>query len=246
MMKIAVISEQGIRPTMEDTHYLDTDFGSKGWIFGGIYDGHYGRLAAEYAAEKLHRIFSDQIFSQVTPGQAFIKAYEMVSNELKFQDSGTTAVNFLIQNRNIFAANAGDARAVVVGKEGIIQLTVDHRLDDPDERQRIENMGGKIKYPYITTIKGGLMPTRTIGDEYFKKVGVIATPSVNEYTIRPDDMMLIAGCDGLFDFISNAEIADYVRKIQEPEKLLEVLKKEVLFVRYGTDNLTIIAVGLSE
>ena len=29
----------------------------------------------------------------------------------------------------------------------------------------------------------GLMPTRTIGDQYFKPVGIIATPSVNEYKI---------------------------------------------------------------
>jgi serine/threonine protein phosphatase PrpC len=245
-MKIAVISEQGNRSTMEDTHYLDTDFNSKGWIFGGIYDGHNGGFAAEYVAEKLPRIFLDKLFSQTAPGQAFKKAYEIISDELKFQDSGTTAVNFLIKNRKIYTANVGDARAIVISKERFIQLTIDHRLDNPDERERVENMGGKLYFPYVTTAKGGLMPTRTIGDEYFKTIGVIATPSVNKYNIQHDDSMLIAGCDGLFDFISNEEIADFARKIQEPENLLKALKKEVLLERYGTDNLTIIAVMLSE
>jgi serine/threonine protein phosphatase PrpC len=245
-MKTAVISEQGIRLAMEDAYYLETNFGSMNWIFGGIYDGHSGGYAAQFAAERLHQIFLRQFLSRMIPGQAFINAYETVSNELKFQDSGTVAVNFLIKDGAIYTANVGDARAIIVDGDRVIQLTTDHRLDNPEEKQRIENMGGKIISPYIVTDKGGLMPTRTIGDEYFKTVGVIATPTVNEYSIQHDDMILIAGCDGLFDFIGNEEIADFARQIQEPKQLLERLKKEVLYIRNGTDNLTIIAVGLSE
>ena len=43
---------------------------------------------------------------------AFIENYKAVSKELKTQDSGATAVNFLIKAREIFAANFEDARAI--------------------------------------------------------------------------------------------------------------------------------------
>jgi serine/threonine protein phosphatase PrpC len=75
-------------------------------------------------------------------------------------------------------------------------------------------------------------------------VGIIATPSVSEYRISKNDLVLIAACDGLFDFMSNEEVAEFARRTTKPESLLEILKKEVLFNRGGTDNLTIVAVKL--
>ena len=241
-MKTAVISEQGPRPFMEDTHYLNTNFNDKGWILGGIYDGHGGKFAAAYAAEKLHLVFGEKISNGHSEERAFIESYEKISGDLRSQDSGTTAVNFLIKNGEIFTANAGDARALIIGESRLIQLTVDHRLDNPEERKRVEGMGAKINYPYVMRDTNGLMPTRTIGDEYFKRIGVIATPFVNHYTILSDDIVLIAGCDGLFDFMNNEEVADFSRRISGPKKLLKELKREVFINRMGTDNLTILAV----
>ncbi|MFH1349904.1 MAG: PP2C family protein-serine/threonine phosphatase [Pseudomonadota bacterium] len=244
-MKAAVISEIGNRFEMEDTHFLDLNFGQKGWVFGGIYDGHGGRFAAQYAAEYLHENFLEKLDSGLTPGESFIQVYHTISEELRNQDSGTTAVNFLIQGGEIFTANAGDARAIVVGAGEYTQLTVDHRLDNPEERKRIEQGGGRIQYPY--TLKGGrgLMPTRTIGDEYFKSVGIISTPSVNGYTIFREDLILVAACDGLFDVMNNEEVADLARRFSEPDELVERLKREALDYRTGSDNLTIIAVTLN-
>jgi serine/threonine protein phosphatase PrpC len=243
-MEVASVSEQGIRSKMEDAHYLGADFGHKGWIFGGIYDGHGGKYAATYSAEQLHQVFLKKILASISPQQAFIESYEEVSSNLKHQNSGTTAVNVLIDGNKTYTANAGDARAIVVSTETVIQLSVDHRVDKPEEKHRIESMGGKIRYPYVMRGFSGLMPTRTIGDEYFKTVGIIATPSVNEYRISKNDLVLIAACDGLFDFMSNEEVAEFARRTTKPESLLEILKKEVLFNRGGTDNLTIIAVKL--
>ena len=243
-MEAAVISEKGFRPEMEDAYSLDLNFGNKGWLFGGIYDGHIGSFAARYASERLHQIFLDKLLLGLSPQQAFVESYNRTSDELKTQDSGTTAVNFFIRDRDIFTANVGDARAIVIGTTGFQQLTVDHRLDNVEERQRIEEMGGQIHYPYTYRGDLGLMPTRTIGDEYFKPVGIIATPSVNKYKIPEYDLILLAACDGLFDVMTNEEVADFVRRLPNPQQLVEVLRNEVLFNRFGTDNLTIIAVSL--
>lgn len=245
-MKVAVISEIGNRFEMEDTYFLDLNFAQRGWLFGGIYDGHGGRFAAQYAAEYLHEHFRENLSSGLTPEKAFIKAYHAISEELRNQDSGTTAVNFLIREGEIFTANAGDARAIVINKEGHSQLSVDHRLDNAEERERIARMGGQIQPPY--TMKGGrgLMPTRSIGDEYFRSVGIISTPSVGRQTISREDLILLAGCDGLFDVMGNDEVAALARTLPDPEVLVDRLKREVLELRMGWDNLTIIAVSLSE
>ncbi len=137
-MKAGLISEQGLREKMDDGHFLDLNFNNKGWVFAGIYDGHFGSYAAQYTAGRLHKIFLDKILSNHSPDRAFIESYETVSSELRNQDSGTTAVTLLIKDRVIFAANAGDARAIVAGRGGRYhQLTLDHRLDNPEEKQRI-------------------------------------------------------------------------------------------------------------
>ncbi len=239
-----MICDIGGRGEMEDTHFLDMDFNNQGWIFGGVYDGHGGRFAADYAAENLHQRFLEKLRAGQAPGKAFVETYQAISDELKEQDSGTTAVNFLIKKREIFTANVGDVRALVVGHKDFHQLTTDHRLDDPQEKERIEEKGGQISYPYTCRGFRGLMPTRTLGDEYFKPVGVIARPSVNKYKITKDDVMLLTGCDGLFDVMDNEEVVDFARDFWEPNQLVEVLKREALENRSCSDNLTIMAVCL--
>lgn len=243
-MQAAVTSEKGIRPSMEDAHYLDLDFGGKGWIYGGIYDGHNGDYAAKYAAERLHQIFLEKLLSGLTPEPAFTQSYETVSQEVSEQESGTTAVDILIKGNRIYMANAGDARAIVISQNSVSQLTVDHRVDNTEERGRVEKAGASIDYPYVIRGNLGLMPTRSIGDQYFKAVGVIATPSISKHLIAPDDLMLVAACDGLWDFISNKGVAAFVREFAEPKLLLDALAREILFNRLGTDNLTIIAISL--
>jgi protein phosphatase PTC2/3 len=244
-MEAAVVSEKGIRQSMEDAYYLDLNFGDQGWVYGGVYDGHSGDYAARYASEKLHLVFFEKLLTGLPPGQAHSYAYEAVSQELMSQDSGTTAVDFLIQNTQMFIANAGDARAIVVSKNGVLQLTVDHRMDNREEQERVTKMGAFINYPYVTRGDQGLMPTRSIGDRYFKPVGVVAAPYINEYLITQDDMMLIAACDGLWDFMTNQEVAAMAREYPEPLYFLDVLMHEVMEKRMGTDNLTIIAVALA-
>ncbi|MFH0914597.1 MAG: PP2C family protein-serine/threonine phosphatase [Chloroflexota bacterium] len=243
-MEAAAVSEKGMRAEMEDAHYLDLNLGGRGWVFGGVYDGHGGSYAAGYAAKRLHEVFLEKLLSGTSPQEAFTTAYETTSEELSTQDSGTTAVTFLIRDRKIFTANVGDARALVIGKKGFAQLTVDHRLDNPAEKHRIEEMGGVIHYPYVYRGFSGLMPTRTLGDQYFKAVGVIATPLVGEHPISPEDLVLVAACDGLFDVMTNEEVRQLARKYPQPQKLVEVLRDEALLVRQGTDNLTVIAISL--
>ncbi len=58
MRQIAIITEPGSRPTMEDTYYCLDVRGDGFCIFAGVYDGHGGARAAEYARDHLYKFFS--------------------------------------------------------------------------------------------------------------------------------------------------------------------------------------------
>ena len=103
MPKTAVISEQGRREEMENTYFLDLNFANNGWVFGGVYDGHGGKYAAEYAAANLHQRFLTELLSGLSPQEAFVASYQRISQELEEQEqeSGTVAVSFLIKDNRI-------------------------------------------------------------------------------------------------------------------------------------------------
>jgi len=229
---------------MEDAHFLDLDFGREGWVYGGVYDGHNGFYAAQYAADIIHTIFLDKYGSGLKPRRAFIQSYEEVSAALAFQESGAAAADFFIADGNIFTANAGDCRAIVVSQKIVTQLTTDHRLDNPEEEARVRATGATIGYPYVFVGQRGLMTTRAVGDQHFRHVGVISTPSLNEHRISADDLLLICACDGLWDYMTNEEVAGLAREETDPDRVLASLRKKVFTNRMGTDNLTIIAVSL--
>jgi len=229
---------------MEDAYYLDMDFAGRGWVFGGIYDGHTGYYAARYASEHLHNEFLPRLEAGASPQEAFLASYRAVSDSLSSQDSGTTAVNFFIREGELFTANVGDARAIIIGDNKVEQLTVDHRVDNPEERSRIEENGGRIEYPYVVKGLWALMPTRVLGDKYFRSVGIISRPFVHMRKISEADRVLLAACDGLFDVMTNEEVADFENKSKDLDDFLNTLENEALHVRKGSDNLTVVAVDL--
>ena len=53
--------------------------------------------------------------------------------------SGSTGIIILLGNKNIYIANAGNSRCLVINKEGaIINKTKDHTMNDPEEKKRVE------------------------------------------------------------------------------------------------------------
>ncbi len=244
MVQAAVFMEQGPRWRMEDAHVLRYGLLQNHDVFAGIYDGHLGDYAASYAAQTLHVKFASHMQKGQDPAQAFLLSYHAVSQELASFDSGTTALNFYLLGRELALANAGDSRAIIITRKNVKQLTKDHRLDQDQERLRIEVYGAEVRYPYVLRAGQGLMPTRSLGDSFFQPVGVIPSPELHTELIQDSDLWLVAGTDGLFDFMSNQEVAIAVRGSSSAQAAVEALGEEVLLKRKGSDNLTVIALAL--
>jgi serine/threonine protein phosphatase PrpC len=126
---------------------------------------------------------------------------------------------------NIYAANVGDARAVLsctgtTSNQKAYRLTHDHRADDPEEVARIEAAGGFVAR---SRVLGILAVARSMGDHGMKEF-VIGKPfsSVTKVAIDNVDSsqdtpcisseFVILACDGLWDVMEDQEAVDLVRR----------------------------------
>lgn len=83
-----------------------------------------------------------------------------------------------------------------------IALSVDHKPNSKEERQRIENAGGVVVWAGTWRVGGVLAVSRAFGDRPLKRY-VVATPDIKEEQLRDEDEFLILASDGLWDVISN-------------------------------------------
>lgn len=122
-----------------------------------IYDGHGGDKCSIFLRDKLHDfIFESEFFPIYTLqaiNAAYVKAEEVFyqkavdPNTGKLVDrSGSCAISALIMDEWCFIINLGDSRALFsydTGKK-LVQVSRDHKPNDPIEKERIEKNGGSI------------------------------------------------------------------------------------------------------
>lgn len=52
--------------------------------------------------------------------------------------------------------------------------------------------------------------TRSLGDSLAKHIGVIAEPEIFMFKFHKDDRILVLASDGIWEFLSNEEVAELV------------------------------------
>jgi serine/threonine protein phosphatase PrpC len=108
----------------------------------------------------------------------------------------------LITDKEIYCANVGDSRAVVIGfvngKYEATPLSIDQKPSYGPERDRILKAGGRIDNQrdergrpigplrvWLSKIRiPGLAMTRSFGDKAGTQAGMIANPVVLKHTLR--------------------------------------------------------------
>lgn len=86
--------------------------------------------------------------------RAFINIHERLMNNSSYDCnlSGSTVCAVLFDGVDIYCANAGDSRAVLYTSKSsnlgsglkITELSDDHKPSLPEERERIERVGGRV------------------------------------------------------------------------------------------------------
>ena len=214
-------------PKINQDSYL-TKEDSKNYIFG-IFDGHgfEGHLVSQAIKNYLNNNINSITFSSKENILNIFKNLSLSINSsttFNSMESGSTVVLTFISDNKIICANCGDSRAALISENEnkVIPLSRDHKPDLPEEKRRILECGGRVDKifgmgPFRVWFKDteypGLAMSRSIGDGYAHKVGVIDIPEILEFEvekIRPKAIIL--GSDGVFEFVKNEEIKEIVEK----------------------------------
>ncbi|ORX50932.1 PP2C-domain-containing protein [Hesseltinella vesiculosa] len=257
---------QGWRLTMEDAHATLLKLEDTDASFFGVYDGHGGSTIAEYTGQHLHeKVRQNAFFDKQDYRNALKHAFLTMDEDLKqdqsfaYDPSGCTAVTALFTPKNeIFVANAGDSRCIISVAGKAKALSFDHKPMDRLESQRIVAAGGFVEFGRVN---GNLALSRAIGDFEFKQNDrlpaeeqiVTCNPDIISHEITDEDEFVVLACDGIWDCMSNQEVADYVRGHialgQTVEQVCEAIMDHCLAPEtdmgsVGCDNMSIVIVGL--
>ena len=206
--------------------------------------GQGGELVSQFALHEIQFRLEKQPEFPTDLEKAFIKTFLAVDEALQHEPlieplyAGTTACVALLRENILTVANSGDSRAVIARRTDrvdsgddtgtepapcykAIDLTVDQNPDLPEERSRIEGMGGFVSPPPEPGLSArvwldegftqiGLAMARSIGDHAVAQVGVIAEPVVTTHTVENMDEFLIIATDGVWEFISSEEAVKIV------------------------------------
>merc|ERR1719401_1075241 len=235
--------------------YLTGSFGSVYWlcVFDG--HGPTGDKCAQYARDEVTTHCIEPCFSRDALGTALLRVNEELhASDIDDSNSGTTALVVLIEKHRLLIGNVGDCRCVVVskrkdGKLSVHALTKDQTPHRKDELIRIKKAGGLVmtseQYdhdepmhenwvdgdspPRIWSKEGkfpGCAFTRSIGDANGEALGVIAEAEFTEYALGDADQMLMVGSDGIFEFVSDAEVSNIASHYDTPSEVCRALVGE--------------------
>jgi len=259
--RFAAAETQGVRVHHEDAHVTPVTVavdGGDGTLLA-VFDGHGSDTVSKMAVDVLPKHCRTQFSGGVDWVAAFLKADEQIRADMPGQDcGGSTAVACLIKESangayDIFVANLGDSRVLLI-KQGsdasAVLATEDHKPDNPEEERRIVDAGGFVERMPLgpARLDGSLALSRALGDFSYKadpkrepkdqKCSVV--PECYQWSASKGDAVFLA-CDGIFDVMSNQEVAQFVLDRMNTEEDVGVIVSGIIALaleKGSTDNLS--------
>jgi serine/threonine protein phosphatase PrpC len=120
----------------------------------------------------------------------------------------------------------------------------DHKPDDPAEQVRIYEAGGRISKSCagdVLRVENHLAMTRVLGDFSMDKQIVPPLADIIQYPRNSLASFVILACDGIWDVMSNEEVALFVVHRATSHKLEEIssLLLDECLRRKSTDNMSV-------
>lgn len=202
--------------------------GAEGASVFGVFDGHGGGDVADLAVKLLPGILARTLCRVKDPQRALHEAFMQLDQEIRdcqaatltgFEKVGSTATVVLAVRRagrlRLLCANCGDSRAVLSRGGVAVDLSDDHKPQNPLERRRIEAAGGHVVIGDTTgRVDGSLAVSRALGDFKYKartdlpadKQKVIACPDIKEIPVGKNDEFVVVASDGVTGVFSSEEL----------------------------------------
>lgn len=208
----------------------------------GVCDGHgqHGHHVSNYVKEWLPKWLVRQENLKSNPEAAITMACKRLCLALKgtainTSFSGTTLVFVLCIGDRLYCGNIGDSRCVLgrAGPDNKVQaldLSDDHKPDNPEEQKRILGKGGRVHTlpglpgedcgPHRVWLSDmdvpGLAMSRSIGDDVGHTVGVSNIPEIKVHDLDKDlDHFMVIASDGVFEFIESQQAVSLIAKYLE-------------------------------
>lgn len=221
---------------MEDADVVDLNV-QGGVVVAGVFDGHGGKDVSLYTAKVFVReLTSSAQFPTGNYPEALSSTFLHIDDLLRtpnvkaelartssdsqdgdyiINNSGCTAVVALLTQREIYVANSGDSRCVVGKAGGAVQMSFDHKPNNPIESQRISQAGG---YVVEGRVMGNLNLSRSLGDLTYKDNRdlppqaqmITAFPDVRKETLTEDTDFVVIACDGIWDVMTCEQCVNFI------------------------------------
>eukprot|EP00617_Octactis_speculum_P013108 CAMPEP_0185755476 /NCGR_PEP_ID=MMETSP1174-20130828/13967_1 /TAXON_ID=35687 /ORGANISM="Dictyocha speculum, Strain CCMP1381" /LENGTH=332 /DNA_ID=CAMNT_0028434037 /DNA_START=218 /DNA_END=1216 /DNA_ORIENTATION=+ len=233
---------RGHRPYMEDFFHVAAD-----GCFAAVYDGHGGYLVSRYLKANLfnqmcavlNKDGENGLDDDTAPAKvrkalvtSLAKVERDVVNVPAWNEQGSTVAAAVVVDGDasgskvVVTANIGDSRIVLSRLGTAVELTEDHKPNAPAEVDRIQRLGGTVKWhgflnndgtPMAGTgvyrVNGNLAVSRAVGDAS-EKPYISAKPDILFHELEAEkDQFIIIATDGLWDVMSSEEAVRYVHTI---------------------------------
>lgn len=226
--------------------------------FFGVYDGHSGKMAAQFCQEQMH-LFLMKYAGADLPPEGIVEAFMRCDDEFlgmavpREMRDGTTATVVTVTPTRMMCANVGDSRCVVSRAGEAIAMSVDHKASEPGEQERLDNLGARVRGKYIRAWNSTSMiaVSRAIGDKEYKKEKnpverlLISVPHISFLDVTPDLQFCVIASDGLWDVVDNQTAVSFVlTELRAGSSAPQIARKLVIKAlnRMSSDNITVLVV----
>lgn len=244
------------KKTMEDFTIVEMDLTGNGRLaLFVVLDGHGGADVASFAkahyAKILQKCFKDapSLPYETVLAQSIDKLTQTMIDQERFS-SGSTFCGLLVDRltREFFTVNIGDSRAVSATPTtkpngevvwDLTLLTVDHKLTNEGERERVRAAGGLMN----NRVGGQILVTRAIGDFNFTQFGLTHTPDIKRHKLGKEKYLMV-GSDGVWDFVDTATVSGILADpaVTGSSSLAKALVNDAM--KKSIDNISLIVLAI--
>ena len=185
----------------------------------------------------------------------FLKLFLKLDDDIKIMkclDIGSTCcivyiaeeedelTGFKQKKKVIYCTFLGDVQCIVISKTKAKKLSKIHNIKNPDEKKRIENIGGVI---FDEKIYGQENLTRAFGLFNLKQYGITCIPECVKMTLSNLDKFVIIGTKGVFEALTDGDLHQICNSAESTETIIKNITQNCIN-RFTKENLGIIVIKL--